>query len=474
MDASALHSQLQQVENLQQEETVVTQTNLVSDGSVPAPTIDPNLINPWGVSSSATSPFWISDNGAGVVTIHNGAGTPTTIAGNSAIKVATPPGQTTPASPTGQVFNASGTGFDISSGGVTAPSTFIFATEDGTISGFNPTVNSGGSVLAVDNSKGGSGAVYKGLAIGQTNNGTFLYAANFRNGTVDVFNSDFKQVNSFTDPTVPAGFAPFNVQVLDNHLFVTFALQDSAKHDDVAGPGNGFVDEFDLNGNLMQRVASGGPLDSPWGLAIAPSGFGEFANDLLVGNFGDGTINVFDPKNDHFLGKLLNANGSPVTIEDLWSLTPGNGTASDSSKIYFTAGLQNEAHGLFGSLTATPESQQSVQSSSLVSELEKSLQSLTAAPVSGQSPQSLLSQLSSIATMLGMTGSTPLVSGTPNSMMSAMVGSTPLVSSTPNSMMSATMGSTPSIFGSSNPMTEMKTLTSGALGTLSSSHSMHG
>ena len=210
---------------------------------------------------------------------------------------------------------------------------------------------------------GGTGAVYKGLAIGQTDEGTFLYAANFRNGTVDVFDQNFNQVNSFTDRHVPAGYAPFNVQVLDNHLFVTFALQDDAKHDDVAGPGHGFVDEFDLQGHLLDRVASRGPLDSPWGLAIAPSGFGEFANDLLVGNFGDGTINVFDPKNDHFLGKLLGADGAPITIGDLWALIPGTGSAgSDPNNIYFTAGVQNEAHGLFGSLAAIPETDQSAVS----------------------------------------------------------------------------------------------------------------
>jgi uncharacterized protein (TIGR03118 family) len=254
------------------------------------------------------------------------------------------------------VFNIAGTGFNITSGDNTGSSVFIFATEDGTISGWNPNVNVASSVLAVDNSQGGTGAVYKGLAIAQTDDGTFLYAANFRNGTVDVFDQNFNQVNSFTDPKVPAGYAPFNVQVLDGHLFVTFALQDAAKHDDVAGAGHGFVDEFDLEGHMMQRVASGGVLDSPWGLAIAPPGFGEFANDLLVGNFGDGTINVFNPKNDHFLGKLEGANGAPITIGDLWALIPGTGAAgSDPNKIYFTAGVQAEAHGLFGSLAAIPE-----------------------------------------------------------------------------------------------------------------------
>jgi uncharacterized protein (TIGR03118 family) len=337
-----------------------SQTNLVSDGFVPAPNIDANLINPWGIAFSAQGPFWIADNGSGVATVYDGAGTPQTVLGQSSIAIATPPGQTTPASPTGEVFNSTQQGFDISSGGKTGSAVFLFASEDGTISGWNPEVNAGSSVIAVDNSMGGTGAVYKGLAIAQTGGDTFLYASNFRNGTVDVFNSNFQQVNSFTDPNLPTGYAPFNVQVLDGNLFVTFALQDAQKQDDVSGPGNGFVDEFDLQGHLMNRVASQGVLNSPWGLANAPSNFGEFSNDLLVGNFGDGTINAFDPKTDQFLGTLDNANGSPIQIGDLWSLVPGNGGPnSDPSKIYFTAGVADEQHGLFGSLAAVGDSSQS-------------------------------------------------------------------------------------------------------------------
>jgi uncharacterized protein (TIGR03118 family) len=217
------------------------------------------------------------------------------------------------------------------------------------------------SVIAVDNSS--QGAVYKGLAIGTNDDGTFLFAANFNSGMVEVFDQNFNQVNSFTDENLPQGFAPFNVQVLDGKLFVTFALQNEAKHDDVAGAGNGFVDEFDLQGNLLQRVASGGPLDSPWGLAIAPSSFGDLAGNLLVGNFGDGTINAFNLKNDHFDGKLLGANGAPITIGDLWALVPGNGSGNtDPNKIYFSAGVQNEAQGLFGTLSATPEPDRSSMS----------------------------------------------------------------------------------------------------------------
>jgi uncharacterized protein (TIGR03118 family) len=363
MDAMSLdHDHHHHHHHHEDQEVAITQTNLVADsantpGVTPTTTIDPNLINPWGVADSPTGPFWVSDNGTGVATIYDGAGTP------ARPKLVTVAALSTEdhSAPTGQVFNGGG-GFDVTnSNGTTGSSLFIFATEGGTISGWSPKVDPTSSVIAVDNSS--SGAVYKGLAIGSNDDGTFLFAANFHNGTVDVFDQNFKQVDSFTDKHLPKGYAPFNVQVLDGHLFVTFALQDAAKHDDVAGAGHGFVDEFDLEGHLIQRVASRGPLDSPWGLAIAPSSFGEFAGDLLVGNFGDGTINAFNLKSDHFEGKLLDANGAPITIGDLWALIPGNGSAnSDPNKIYFTAGVKDEAQGLFGSLTATPEPDRSAMS----------------------------------------------------------------------------------------------------------------
>jgi len=338
------------------QETSYTQTNLVSDGSVPAAHIADNLINPWGISHSPTGPLWISDNGSGVTTVYDGAGNLVPIAGHDSITIAAPMGQTDPSAPTGQVFNIAGDGFDISQGGVTASSIFLFATEDGTISGWNPNVNSGSSVIAVDNSQGGNGAVYKGLAIGTTDDGTYLYAANFGNGTVDVFDSNFKPVKSFTDPNLPAGYAPFNVQVLDGKLYVTFAQQDAARHDDVSGPGHGFVDEFDLNGNMLERIASRGVLNSPWGLDIAPKGFGQFAGDLLVGNFGDGTIDAFNPGNGKFLGQLLGGDGNPLQIQDLWALANGTGSSrTDANAVYFTAGGQDEKHGLFGSLSVASD-----------------------------------------------------------------------------------------------------------------------
>jgi uncharacterized protein (TIGR03118 family) len=329
-----------------------SQTNLVSLGEAPAANVDPNLINPWGVSFPPDGPFWISDNGTGLSSLKDGSGQP--FATLPSITIAAPPGQTTPSAPDGQVFNSSG-GFDISQNGKTASSLFLFATEDGTISGWNPAVNAGSSVIAVDNSMGGAGAVYKGLAIAQTTQGAMLYAANFRSGFVEVYNSNFQKVDSFTDPTVPKGYAPFNVQVLDGHLYVTFALQDGAKHDDVAGAGHGFVDEFNLDGTHMQRVASMGVLNSPWGLAIAPAGFGDLAGDLLVGNFGNGEINAFNPKNDKFVGTVDGSNGKPIVIQDLWALTTGSGPVDNPTAIYFTAGLQDESHGLFGLLSANPE-----------------------------------------------------------------------------------------------------------------------
>jgi uncharacterized protein (TIGR03118 family) len=346
--------------------TTFTQTNLISDGSPqagPARLTDPNLINPWGVAYSATGPFWISENNSGVSSIDSVTASGVTLNVIPPVTIAPPTTDSGSAAPTGQVFNslASTGAFMLQDG---SPASFLFATEDGTISGWNPAAGTQ-SIIAVNESANpadgneaqGVGAVYKGLALADTDNSPMLYAANFRHGTVDVYDQNFNAVNSFTDTNLPAGYAPFNVQVLDGKLFVTFALQDDAKHDDVAGPGNGFVDEFDLQGHLLARVASGGPLDSPWGLAIAPSSFGTFGGDLLVGNFGDGTIEAYNLKNDQFVGNLTDASGNPIVIPDLWELIPGNnGSAGNSNTIYFTAGVQDEMHGLFGSLTANPTS----------------------------------------------------------------------------------------------------------------------
>lgn len=332
------------------------QTDLISDTAMPGVVTDPNLVNPWGVSFGPTSPFWISENNSGVASVDSVSGATVT---PNVIPAVTIPGPTagTTSSPTGQVFNPFPTAFVLPNG---SPATFLFATEDGTIAGWNTgtqaslVVNDANNVGAGD-ATGMTGAVYKGMAIGMSSSGPTLYVANFRHGTVDMFNSTFAPVKSFTDPTVPAGYAPFNVQVLGSTLYVTYAQQDAVKHDDVPGAGHGFVDAFDLNGNMLGRIGSGGTLDSPWGLAIAPPTFGGFAGDLLVGNFRDGTINVFNQTTDQFLGQLAGVGGTPLAIPGLWSLTTGNGAAGGNpDTIYFTAGPGNEMHGLFGSIIAAP------------------------------------------------------------------------------------------------------------------------
>jgi uncharacterized protein (TIGR03118 family) len=321
------------------------ETDLVSDIPGRAALTDPDLANPWGITHSASSPLWIADNHTGRSTIYNGAGQ------KLGLTVTVPPSASgeSMGSPTGLVVNGSA-GF----GG----SHFIFATEDGTISGW---ASGTSAVLKADNN--GGGAVYKGLALGNNGSGDFLYAANFHAGTVDVFDSSFTAASlagAFTDASIPAGFAPFNVQNLDGHLYVTYAKQDATGHDDVRGAGNGYIDKFDLNGNLEQRIASNGPLNSPWGLALAPADFGPFGGDLLVGNFGDGTINAFDATTGDFLDVLKDADSNPLAIAGLWGLSFGNGASGgDLNKLYFTAGIPGdgavEDHGLFGSISHVPD-----------------------------------------------------------------------------------------------------------------------
>jgi uncharacterized protein (TIGR03118 family) len=324
------------------------ETDLVSDGFVPADHFDPNLVNPWGVSYSPTGPFWVSNAGTGVSTLYDGNGVPQRVLGYSAIGIAATPGQDDPTEPTGQVFNTAGTGFEISKGSSRGSSVFIFATANGTISGWNPGVDDEDSILAINHSP--AGAVYTGLAIGEQDGDQFLFAANFGQGRVEVYDENFDRVKNFTDPNIPDGYAPFNVQVLGNHLFVAYAKADD-EGEEVPGKGKGFVDEFNLKGEFIDRVASHGPLNAPWGLAIAPAGFGKFSHDLLVGNFGNGTINVYDHNTHEFLGKLRDQQGDPIRVEGLWALIPGNdGPNSDPHKIYFTAGIDDEEHGLFGSL----------------------------------------------------------------------------------------------------------------------------
>jgi uncharacterized protein (TIGR03118 family) len=335
------------------------QTNLVSDVPGLAAHTDPNLRNAWGTSTGPGLPIWVSDNAAGVTTLYDGAGNPQPGTSNQlVVSIPAPPsaGPGAPGSPTGTVFNATGGGFVISQGGASGPSRFLFATEDGLIAGWNPSVDKTHAVIAVDRSNvldtsGAAGAVYKGLALVTTQAGTFLYATNFRFGTVEVFDSHFNLVKTFTDPRVPAGFAPFGIHNIGGNLFVTFAEQDAAKHDDVAGPGNGFVDEFSPNGVLLQRLVSGGRLDSPWAVTMAPTTFGAFGGDILVGNFGDGHINAFEPSSGEFAGQLRDQTGTPLTIQGLWGLRFPTGSLNvPPNTLYFTAGINHEADGLLGTL----------------------------------------------------------------------------------------------------------------------------
>lgn len=335
------------------------QTNLVSDIPGLAAQTDPNLRNPWGTATAPNLPIWVSDNAAGATTLYDGAGnSATTLGGQHVVAIPAPPsaGPGAVGTPDGAVFNSTA-GFAVSNGETSGASKFIFATEDGTIVGWNPNVDPTHAITAVDRStatdqSGDVGAVYKGLALVTTPAGSsFLYATNFRFGTVEVFDSSFNLVNTFTDPTIPAGFAPFGIHNIGGKLFVTYAKQDAAKHDDDAGPGNGFVDVFAPNGDLLQRFASQGRLDSPWAVTLAPSSFGVAGGDILVGNFGDGRINEFNAASGKFLGQLRSSSGGPLTIPDLWGLRfPTGSLNAVPNALYFTAGINHEADGLFGDI----------------------------------------------------------------------------------------------------------------------------
>jgi uncharacterized protein (TIGR03118 family) len=349
-----------------------TQHNLVSDIPGLADHTDSFLVNPWGLVASTSSPFWVSNNGTATSTLYNG---------NTGAKVALTnlPCQCVivPGAPTGVVFNgtpfSTGTGFVVTSGGASGPARFIFASEDGSISGWNPGVPppvpppplvSSQAIVAVPPSDDN---VYKGLAIASTIPGNvagdFLYAANFRAGRVDVFDHTFAKLPAgrFADPGIPEGYAPFGIQNIGGIIYVTYALQNEEKKDDVAGMGHGFVNAFDTSGNLIRRVASRGTLNSPWGLALSPADFGTFSNDLLVGNFGDGRIHAYDPSdtlgNGEYKrrGMLHSDGGPPLEIDGLWALRFGNGGgAGPMNKLFFTAGIDGESHGLFGSLLPAP------------------------------------------------------------------------------------------------------------------------
>jgi uncharacterized protein (TIGR03118 family) len=338
--------------------------------------VDTNLLNPWGLTASLTSPFWVSDNGAGVSTLYNASG----VAQGGPLVVLIPaPGDKTPGpdgAPTGVVFNTDSSGFvihgfDKSGNAASGPARFLFATEDGTILGWNPGVNPMNfdpnlagkyAVIAVNNANNpvvGGGAVYKGLAIATVNSKTFLYVTNFRAGTVEVYDDGFNRVvnpGAFTDLKLPKGYAPFNIALTGGKLVVTYAVQNSAKHDDVAGMSHGIVNTFDLNGQSLQRLIQHGQLNSPWGVAVAPTKFGALAGALLIGNFGNGQINAYNATSGKFIDKVRSPHGQAIVIDGLWSVRVGSGNPNggDDQTIYFTAGPNGEKDGLFGSITSNP------------------------------------------------------------------------------------------------------------------------
>lgn len=348
-------------------------TNLISDGSVPAVTTDPNFVNPWGISIG--SDFWINTAATGFdyVALTNG-----TIPFKVVVPAASG-GTTTTGTPTGTVFVGSANGFNQPDG---SKAVFLFSSLDGTISAWNPALGTANSVAQITVNNSAAGAVYTDMALMTNANGTFILASNFGpKPSIDVFDSNYqaaKLPGSFTDPNLPVGYAPFAVHTIGTQVFVTYAMQSvtatsvptptsptgyvvpqsTSAHprsvQQVPGPGNGIVSVFDTNGNFVARAITGGNLNAPWGMALAPSTFGIYGGDLLVGNFGDGIINVYDPKTFAFLGQITDTNGKSVIYPSLWEITFGTTNYGDVNSLYFTAGLSSESHGLFGVISNNP------------------------------------------------------------------------------------------------------------------------
>jgi uncharacterized protein (TIGR03118 family) len=324
---------------------IYTTYQVISDGTaVQATATDKSLVNGWGLSAGPTTPWWTSNNGTNTSTLYSGVGA------KQALTVAVPGG------PTGTVFNADATAFVVSGGGKSGVARFLFATEAGTILGWSPSVATTQTEVGADRSS--AGAIYKGLAIADGK----LFATDFHNGRVDVFDKTFTLVpnSGFSDPKLAKGYAPFGIQALNGNIFVTYAKQDAAAKDDVPTPGGGFVDEYKTDGTLVARVAVAGkknaPLNSPWGLALAPADWGAFGGDLLVGNFGNGRISAYLDQGGGkwvYKGQLKRANGTPIEISGLWAIAFGNGAAAGPTNwLYYLSGPNDEANGLFGVITA--------------------------------------------------------------------------------------------------------------------------
>jgi len=323
---------------------------LVSDGSVPAPHVDPALVNPWGLAHAPAGPWWVVDNGTDLTTLYDGDGVA------NPLVVSLPAG----AAPTGMVFSGLES-FPVSDGVVTEPSVFLFAGEDGRVFGWNPIaplpVPSHNAFVVYDNSA--SDAIYKGITIARPNGEDRLYLTDFHNRRIEVLDGSFQPVslpaNAFVDPFIPGDFGPFGIQNIQDRIVVTYAKRDADGEDDVAGRGLGFVDAFDADGRLLTRIGIRGPLNAPWGIALAPQAFGRFGGDLLVGNFGDGRITAYTLVGGFRFafphGQLTDKRGRPITIEGLWGLGFGNNLGSGSSDtLFFTAGPDDEQHGLFGKI----------------------------------------------------------------------------------------------------------------------------
>ncbi|MDB5986662.1 MAG: hypothetical protein JWR16_1715 [Nevskia sp.] len=325
-------------------------TSLVSDGAVPADNMDKDLKNPWGIAFDPLGPTWLADNGSNFSTLYIDLGI------KFPITVSIPAGSNGPAQPTGIVYNNSLSGFKIGKAGAIGKAQFIFSGESGTISAWSELTLSNldmGAETVYDDGPGG--AVYTGLAIAKNDSGSFLYATDFHNAKIDVFDQTFKKITSvgnFADPALPTGYAPFGIQAIGDLLYVTYASQQGpANQHEMVGSGLGLVDLFDANGTLMRRVTTGGPLNAPWGIAMAPANFGQFSKDLLIGNFGDGTINAFDPVTGQFIDSLRDASGKPLSISGLWGIAFGNSPLAVSNWLYFAAGINDRADGLYGRIT---------------------------------------------------------------------------------------------------------------------------
>jgi uncharacterized protein (TIGR03118 family) len=326
-------------------DSVYARRNLVSDGTIPAAHTDPNLINGWGVAFNPYGFVWVASADGGVSTLYDGLGNPQPLV----VQIPSPT-MGIGGNPTGIVFNGSDN-FVVSRNGISGPSRFIFATEQGVIAAWSPAVDLTHAIRMVNNAA--SGAVYKGLAIGANGSIQLLYAADFRNARIDVYNTAFHRqglpTGAFVDPYLPPGYAPFGIQAINGDIYVTYARQNADKNEEVTGPGLGYVDVYSPNGRLIRRVASGGALNAPWGVAMAPAGFGRFSNALLIGNFGDGRINAYEPVFSLPLGTLRDKNGKSIRVDGLWGIAFGNGLNTQPvNTLFFAAGPDDEEHGLYG------------------------------------------------------------------------------------------------------------------------------